>query len=150
MRSDLGLSVLGAAIGAGAMFLLDPRLGKRRRALLRDRTVSFSRHTATAIDKTARDLKNRTHGTVVSIKSGHPMRGGFALLNANWPPAIRLLVGTTGGIITALGLARGNRAGRILSGIGIGSLVFAITNLSVRDTIKSTRGKIALFHRNAA
>src|SRR4029079_14165975 len=98
MMSDVGLSVCGAAIGAGAMFLLDPRLGKRRRSLLRDKAVSVSRHTASAIDKTSRGLKNRAHGTVISIRSGHPMRGGFAWLNANWPPAIRLLVGATGGI----------------------------------------------------
>src|SRR5262245_33138314 len=151
MRGNLGLSVLGAAIGASAVFLLDPQTGKRRRALLRDKLGSISRQTASVIDKTSRDLRNRAHGTVVSIKSGHPMRGGFAVLNANWPPAIRLIVGTTGGIMTAAGFVKGGAIGRVLSGIGVGSLALAMTNFSVRDTLrKSTHGKIAAFPRRHA
>jgi hypothetical protein len=151
MRSDLGLSVLGAAVAAGATFLLDPQTGKRRRALLRDKLGSLSRHTHSAIDKTSRDLRNRAYGTVVSIKSGHPIRGRFAVLNANWPPAIRLMVGTAGGIMTAAGLTKGGTVGRVLSGIGIGSLALAITNFSVRDMLKkSSHGKIAAFPRTHA
>jgi hypothetical protein len=151
MRSDLGLSFLGAAVGAGATFLLDPQTGKRRRALLRDKMGSFSRQTTIAIDKTARDLRNRAYGTVMSIKSGHPMRGGLAVLNANWPPAVRLMVGVTGGMMTAVGAAKGRTEGKVLVGVGIGSLTLAVTNFSIRGRLKkSTRGKFAAFWRRLA
>ena len=86
MRSYLGL-VLGAGIGAGLMFLLDPQMGKRRRAVFRDKTGSFGRQASAVIDKTARDLRNRTCGTVASFKTGHLAQMRPSILNANWPPA---------------------------------------------------------------
>ena len=70
MRNQLSLGVLGTAgLGAGLMFLLDPDMGNRRRAILRDKVVSLIRLTAWAADKTSRDLKNRLFGTVYSTKS---------------------------------------------------------------------------------
>ena len=70
MRNQLGMGVLGTAgIGAGLMFLLDPDLGARRRAILRDKMISFGRIAAWAADKTSRDVKNRLYGTVQSTKS---------------------------------------------------------------------------------
>src|SRR5438132_3496092 len=70
MRNQLGLGVLGTAgLGAGLMFLLDPDLGTRRRAILRDKLISLSRLAAWAADKTSRDVKNRLYGTVVSAKA---------------------------------------------------------------------------------
>jgi hypothetical protein len=70
MRNQLGLGVLGSAgLGAGLMFLLDPDLGTRRRAILRDKFISLSRLAAWAADKTSRDVKNRLYGTAVSAKS---------------------------------------------------------------------------------
>src|SRR5438105_7511540 len=70
MRNPLGLGLLGTAgMGAGLMFLLDPDMGNRRRAILRDKVVSLMRLTAWAADKTSRDVKNRLFGTVHSTKS---------------------------------------------------------------------------------
>src|SRR5882672_9725485 len=70
MRNQLSLGVLGTAgLGAGLMFLLDPDLGPRRRAILRDKFISFTRLAAWAADKTSRDAKNRIYGTVVGTKS---------------------------------------------------------------------------------
>lgn len=136
MRSDLGLGVLAASLGAGVMFLLDPRGGRRRRALLRDKGFSWARHATGAIDKTSRDLKNRVHGTIVNIRSGHPLRGKPALLNSNWPPAIRLMAGTAGGLMTIFGAAKGGAMGKTLSGIGIGAMALATTNFSARDLFR--------------
>jgi hypothetical protein len=136
MRSNLSLAAVGAGIGAGVMFLLDPQMGRRRRALLRDKSFSWTRQAACAIDKTSRDLKNRTQGTIVSIRSGHPMRGGFAILNSNWPPAIRFLAGSTGGAMSAVGLKKGGTLGTVLSSIGMCAAAFAITNFSFRDAIR--------------
>jgi len=135
MRSYLGLGVLGAGIGAGLMFLLDPQMGKRRRAVLRDKTFSVTHHASAAIDRTARDLRNRTYGTVVSIRSGHIGQIRPTILNRNWPPAIRLIVGLSGGAVTALGAAKRGVAGSVLGGIGLVSVGMAATNFSVRDTL---------------
>jgi hypothetical protein len=132
MRSYLGLGVLAAGVGAGMMFLLDPQTGRRRRAILRDKTLHYGRQASVAVEKTTRDVKNRAHGTVVSIKSGHIVRMRPAILNANWPPAIRLMVGTAGGAMTVAGLAKRGAVGSVLSTIGLGSLILAITNLSIR------------------
>src|SRR5215467_14448230 len=70
MRNRLGVGIAGTAgLGAGLMFLLDPHMGSRRRAILRDKLISFMRLAAWAADKTSRDLRNRIYGTVASTKS---------------------------------------------------------------------------------
>jgi BON domain len=232
MRNQLGLGVLGTAgLGAGLMFLLDPDMGTRRRAILRDKLISLMRLTAGAADKTSRDVKNRLYGTMHTTKSlfgdtavsddvlvervrsqmgravshphaihvtaengwvtltgeilsdeindlirtvsgvkgvtevvdrltaynqpgdisglqgGHTRRGSrFALLQSNWPPAIRLTVGMAGLITTATGIKQGGILGSILGGIGAGMVLLAITNQNVRQmmgrasTIAEERG----------
>lgn len=52
----------GAAVGAGAMFLLDPRAGARRRALIRDQMVHATHKTGDALDAMAHDVTNRARG----------------------------------------------------------------------------------------
>jgi len=224
MRNQLGLGVLGAAgVGAGLMYLLDPDLGNRRRAILRDRLFSVSRLAAWAADKTSRDVKNRLYGTVVATKSrfsdtdvdtsddilvervrsqmgrtvSHPhaihvsarncrvtlsgeilsdevnaliraiyavkgvkevvnklnahdqpgdissLQGGrtrhgsrIALLQSNWPPAVRLMMGTGGLITTAAGIKQGGLLGSILTGIGAGLTALSLTNQSMRQIAK--------------
>lgn len=54
--------IVGAALGAVAMYLSDPDRGKRRRALARDKMQSMMAKTGGAIDVTSRDLGNRMHG----------------------------------------------------------------------------------------
>jgi hypothetical protein len=64
----------GIGLGAGLMCLLDPVSGKRRRALLRDKTLSAWQRTEDAIDSTTRDLENRFHG--LRIEAEHLLREG--------------------------------------------------------------------------
>lgn len=59
----------GIGLGTGAMFLLDPDRGKRRRALLRDKIIWAARKTGDAIDTTARDVRNRAHGVAAELQS---------------------------------------------------------------------------------
>lgn len=61
--------LLGAGVGAAAMFLLDPDRGKRRRALVRDKFALATRMTGECMEVTGRDLRNRTLGTLKSIQS---------------------------------------------------------------------------------
>jgi hypothetical protein len=68
MYKTLGL--LGAAgIGAGLTFFLDPRLGRRRRALVRDKAARLAHVTSDAADTTSRDLGNRARGLVAELRS---------------------------------------------------------------------------------
>ena len=224
MRNKLGLGVLGTAgLGAGLMFLLDPDIGKRRRAILRDKLISLTRLTAWAADKTSRDVKNRIYGTIQSTKShfadtpviddivvervrsqmgravSHPhaiyvraqngrvtltgeilseeldnlirsvsavkgvrevenrltahdepgdissLQGGhsshgsrFALLQSNWPPAVRLAAGVSGGVMTVAGIRQGGILGSILGTAGAVTVILAVTNQNVRQMIDST------------
>jgi osmotically-inducible protein OsmY len=57
--------VLGMIIGR----FLDPYLGRRRRALVRDKAVSAVHTAGRMADTTSRDLVNRTRGVIASIRS---------------------------------------------------------------------------------
>lgn len=59
----------GLGVGTAAMFLLDPDRGKRRRALVRDKFALATRKTGECMEITARDLRNRTRGTIAAIQS---------------------------------------------------------------------------------
>lgn len=58
-------TLLGSlGFGAGLMYFLDPEEGNRRRALVRDQAIRLLNTSDQAIDKTARDLRNRTRGVL--------------------------------------------------------------------------------------
>jgi len=60
--------LLGALIGAGVMYLLDPDRGRRRRAVLRDQLVSAGHRTSDAVGATSRDVTNRARGVVAELR----------------------------------------------------------------------------------
>ena len=65
-KGKVGL-IAAVGLGSGLMYVFDPVLGKRRRALIRDRAnrvKRMSRRLAESVGRTARDLANRTHGQV--------------------------------------------------------------------------------------
>ena len=61
--------LLGAALGAGAIYLLDPQSGTRRRALMRDKLVRARNVTRDAVDTTTRDAFNRSRGIVAASRA---------------------------------------------------------------------------------
>jgi hypothetical protein len=61
---NLPAVVKATAFGVLTMYLFDPVAGRRRRALARDRLMRLRRPAGEAVRVTARDLKNRTLGTV--------------------------------------------------------------------------------------
>jgi hypothetical protein len=61
-------SIIGAGVGAGLMFLLDPARGNRRRALIRDKMIFAARKSRDAAGATRRDLGNRVQGATASVR----------------------------------------------------------------------------------
>jgi len=59
---------VGAGIGAGLMYLLDPERGRRRRALIRERTGSVARDAQRAAGRVTRDLENRVQGQAAQAR----------------------------------------------------------------------------------
>jgi hypothetical protein len=61
--------IVGAGVGAGLMYLYDPQLGRRRRALTRDKFVHLTHRINDAIEVTSRDLTNRAVGVWAEMRS---------------------------------------------------------------------------------
>lgn len=61
--------LLGAALGAGLMYILDPERGGRRRALVRDKAVHFGHEIDDNVTGRARDLRNRARGAVAETRA---------------------------------------------------------------------------------
>ena len=70
------LLLVGAAIGAAAMYLFDPDRGGRRRALLRDQAVKATSNVRDVMDAGARDLANRGSAVTGRVRSLFRLRKG--------------------------------------------------------------------------
>jgi hypothetical protein len=68
MKNKVLWSVGAAAVGAGLMALLDPQSGKRRRAVIRDRSARAARKLGETAGKRWRDLTNRGTGAVAKVQ----------------------------------------------------------------------------------
>ena len=68
MRKEI-LVAGGVGIGLGLMYVLDPERGKRRRAMLRDRTTHLLRSTRVTLGKKAQDLGNRARGLAAEART---------------------------------------------------------------------------------
>lgn len=63
-RKDIALFTLGIGVGALTMFLLDPQLGRRRRALASDKAKHFARTGSHWVGKNSRHFANKAKGTL--------------------------------------------------------------------------------------
>lgn len=61
--------IVGAALGGAAMYFFDPDRGRRRRALVRDKTVSATHCARDFVDAGTRDLKHRGSALTGRVKS---------------------------------------------------------------------------------
>jgi hypothetical protein len=67
---QLGLLTLGCTgLGAGMMYVLDPKLGRRRRALVRDKAQAYWRRMGKFISQTARDARQRAYGLIAETQT---------------------------------------------------------------------------------
>ncbi len=222
--------LVSAGLGAGLMYLLDPDRGRRRRSVLRDRSLHAARRTGAAIDLTRRDLVNRSRGLGADLRRrlredhadervltervraglgrlvSHPHsirvhseqgtivlggpviagevgpllrgvrairgvrevrdelevhdspahvpglqgaltragRGRFELMQANWSPTARLLVGTAGAAAALYGTSRRSPAAATAGLAGALALLRAVTNLELRRLFGIGAGRRAV------
>jgi hypothetical protein len=66
LKGTLMLGCMG--LGASMMYVLDPRLGRRRRALVRDKAEASWRRMGKFLSQTARDVRQRTYGLVAETQ----------------------------------------------------------------------------------
>ena len=134
----------GVGIGAGLMYILDPQLGRRRRALARDKMVRLAHEAEEAAAVVAKDMSNRIQG----LKSGdlsvlvggkralqNPLRGG-------WSPAGRALLVGTGTGLFVYGLTQHAPTACVLGTLGCILAAEGFTNAGV-DDIACAANKLA-------
>jgi hypothetical protein len=148
----------GAGLGAGLMYLLDPQMGRRRRALARDQAVSLAHEAQDAAGVVARDATNRARGLAagdLSVLVGgrralrHPLSGG-------WSPTARTLMGLAGGGMLLYGLTQDAPVSCVLGSIGLGLAAEGLTNAGLDDVrrgarqVADTAGDVARMATDAA
>lgn len=68
---DIPKILISAAVGAGLMYVIDPKAGRRRRALMRDQAVHMAHEAEEAVDTAgskARHARNKAKGAVTETK----------------------------------------------------------------------------------
>jgi hypothetical protein len=125
----------GAGIGAGLMYLLDPQLGRRRRALARDKAVSLAHQAQEAAEVVGRDMSNRARGLAAGDLSvlvggkralGNPFRGG-------WSPTGRAMLTGLGAGLFLYGLTRSAPTACVLGTLGFALAAEGLTNTGISD-----------------
>jgi len=117
-----GKLLTGVIVGAGAMYLLDPDRGARRRSLLRNRGIDLGHkleaNGVQSVEGFQQDTESEAEG-----KRSH------------WRPKTRLAVGALGSLLALQGSRTGGFQGRMLSLVGVGVVARAVANLSARRLI---------------
>ncbi|WP_161811138.1 SRPBCC family protein [Steroidobacter agaridevorans] len=145
-RSALAIAA-GIALGAGLMFLLDPRSGRRRRALLTDQMTRGVKSGREFTRKVRTDARNRASGLYRQARSAvrheatedeRPAEGRAEspgerepeYLQENWSPAPRVFAGAMGLGLLASGFTgpRSSIASAALSATGTALLLRAVIN----------------------
>jgi hypothetical protein len=226
MRFDVGAFGLAVALGATVQYFADRSNGRTRRHRLRDKLAAMWRHAELGIERGARDIAHRAHGTAAELRGA--VRRGLAdddvvagrvrarlgrsvshasaietavrdgcvvvsgpilamevepclsaiasvpgvrrvenqldvhaspesvprlqgpgrrlgarpqLLQENWAPGPRLIVGTAGGLMAAYGAARKGPLGAALGLMGAASLARAAMNAPIKRLIGQGVGR---------
>ena len=136
MRRPILTMLAAAASAAVATYYLDPDLGRRRRALMRDKLNSGATRMQNAARVAAVDARNRARGTVAELRKKFTGRdsGGQQLdiAQENWAPATRFGAGAAGAGLAAWSLLRRSAAAPVLFLSGAALLARAGSNMSFR------------------
>jgi hypothetical protein len=114
MRSQEKL-IAGMIVGAGAMYLLDPDRGARRRSLLRDRGAHLGHKLGNGLAATARDVRNRSAGAAAELRSRfRDEQVDDAILHDRVRSAIGRVAAHPGAITVTVSQGRVTLAGNVL------------------------------------
>ncbi|HUA84422.1 MAG TPA: BON domain-containing protein [Bryobacteraceae bacterium] len=136
---------LGAALGAGAMYLLDPDRGRRRRSSALERSGSVLRHTGRRAAKFVRDLENRTRGLACSRQPEDGVNDDVLVSRvrsrlgrlAEHPH--RVEVTARNGVVTLHGTVRREEYDRLLSDVRGVAGVLRVENRLAEETLTTAR-----------
>jgi hypothetical protein len=125
----------GAGLGAGLMYLLDPDVGRRRRALARDKALRLTHEAEKAATVVAKDMRNRAQGLAAGDLS--VLAGGRRAVkdpwHGSWSPSARALM-TMGGVgLFWVGLTRTAPTACILGTAGLALIAEGISNADLSD-----------------
>lgn len=156
-RTFAAATLGGLGFGLAAMYWLDPRRGRARRALVTDKLASASRGVRRSADVALRDLGNRTQGLAAEARSAirgdsadgrriiervgsllglvaSGQDGGLAMRRA-WPPATRLLVGTVGTTMVGASIRGRSTLSSVVGLAGAMALVRSVSNVPARRLV---------------
>jgi hypothetical protein len=159
--SLVGSAGVGAGLGAGLMYLLDPQGGRGRRAVARDKSVSALKTGGQVAAKTSRHLGNKTKGLVAEAGSklrksdlvGDLANNGGALLKkverkirkaVSHPTAIEPIL--EGGKVMLHGLVLASEVAGLLAAIGS---VQGVTEVENRLELHESAQDLAAFRNGA-
>ena len=135
------------AIGAGAMYFMDPEQGARRRAQARDRFTALQHDMEDLWESGTRDLQNRVQGLQSELQSrvsGENQGNAMGLLSQTaavqqMAPGFRLLSLGGGGLLSLYGLLRGGISGKLVMLAGLNFISRGLTNRGLVAMIQPTR-----------
>lgn len=147
-----GLLMLGCTgLGAGMMYVLDPRVGRRRRALVRHKAQTYWHRIGKFISQTVRDARQHTYGLIAETQT--QLRGADvpedAVLVARVRAQIGHVVSQAGtvevtahqGRVTLSGSIAAHEVEKLLSAVASVACVTAVVNrLEVNHATASAVG----------
>jgi uncharacterized membrane protein len=106
----------GVVFGAGAMYLLDPERGARRRSLLRDQGIHAGNKVRDGLAGAARNARNRTAGVAAEVRSRFQQdQAGDEILTERVRSAIGRAVSHPGAITVNVFQGRVTLGGHVLA-----------------------------------
>jgi len=144
----------GAALGAAAMYYLDPDRGRARRAMCQSRWVGRTHQTVDSLGKAGRDLSHRVQGLAAgashvatgNLRNRTPDEGGhqsssFDLLQENLAPGTRLVLGAAGAGLVAVGLTKEAPQACLLGSIGLAIMWPAVSGAGAASSFGLQGGR---------
>ncbi len=130
-----GAWLRGAATGAAALYFLDPDEGRRRRALVRDRTRHLARVARDEIERDWRDARNRLRGMTAKARR---VGSGAAGTVVDEQQTRKIVAAATDGVRAGVErVGRMDPASRLAAGlVGLAALAPILRHLPVVGTAR--------------
>lgn len=135
----------GIGLGAGLMYVLDPRMGRRRRAYIEDKIGRGFHEGQEFLEDAGRDLTHRAQGVVAETRSWlageqkNRRHGSWDVWHGGWSPSTRLLMGLGGFGLFAWGITQRAPTACVLGTAGLALAAESATNAGIGDVVDRIR-----------